>query len=472
MRNMRANPSSSLLRVGRMSASHAGQATGQVGNGDREGWNVGEGAHGTALHELEAALGHGFARPELLVCALTHRSLAHELAQARRQCGTGAETSDGRATTSGWSFWATRCWAWWWPRRCFALHPEWHEGELTRVRVRLVSRQHMAQVAAAIGLGKHLRLSRGEDRSGLRRKSTVLSNTMEAVMGALFLDGGLEPVRAFVAPPGDGRSRRAIGSRSCAPAPRWATTSRRCRSSCRRRAPALRSTASRARAAPTTASAFWWRCALKGASRRARKAAGPRHGQHQEARRAGRRAPRTGAAGSRTQRRRFRRDELDDRRGANAEEPLGAMSASSPAPTGVHASTDPAHQRRWRARCARICPLCRRRWLRCCAPWWWRCLCSPLCCSPSSFPPKAWSTRCWWAIFCCSTSRSMRRPAVHRPLAPALSRGGARRHRRLPPSRSALAGQARGGHSRRPAAHRGRPGDRERRRPQRALRGL
>ena len=56
----------------------------------------------------------------------------------------------------------------------------------------------MAEVAEAIGLGEHLRLSRGEDRSGLRRKSTVLSNTMEAVMGALFLDGGLEPVRAFV----------------------------------------------------------------------------------------------------------------------------------------------------------------------------------------------------------------------------------------------------------------------------------
>ncbi len=56
----------------------------------------------------------------------------------------------------------------------------------------------MAQVAEEIGLGKHLRLSRGEERSGLRRRSTVLSNTMEAVMGALFLDGGLEPVRVFV----------------------------------------------------------------------------------------------------------------------------------------------------------------------------------------------------------------------------------------------------------------------------------
>jgi ribonuclease-3 len=56
----------------------------------------------------------------------------------------------------------------------------------------------MAEVAVAIGLGGHLRLSRGEDKSGLRRKSTVLSNSMEAVLGALLLDGGLEPVKTFV----------------------------------------------------------------------------------------------------------------------------------------------------------------------------------------------------------------------------------------------------------------------------------
>jgi ribonuclease-3 len=56
----------------------------------------------------------------------------------------------------------------------------------------------MAEVSAAINLGSYLRLSRGEDKGGLRRKTTVLSNTMEAVLGALLLDGGLEPVAAFV----------------------------------------------------------------------------------------------------------------------------------------------------------------------------------------------------------------------------------------------------------------------------------
>ena len=54
------------------------------------------------------------------------------------------------------------------------------------------------EVATSLELGGHLRLSKGEDRSGLRRKATVLSNTMEAVIGAIFLDGGLDPVRAFV----------------------------------------------------------------------------------------------------------------------------------------------------------------------------------------------------------------------------------------------------------------------------------
>ena len=123
------------------------------------------------------------------MCALTHRSFAHQLAQADQSTPADNERLEflgdavlGLVVAEA----------------LFAAHPEWHEGELTRVRSGLVSRQRMAQVAEEIGLGKHLRLSSSEERSGLRRKSTVLSNTMEAVLGALFLDGGLDPVRAFV----------------------------------------------------------------------------------------------------------------------------------------------------------------------------------------------------------------------------------------------------------------------------------
>ena len=143
------------------------------------------------LSELEAALGHQFQNPELLLRALTHRSLAHELGQAD---GTVHAAEDNERL----EFLGDAVLGLVVAEALFAAYPEWREGALTRIRSGLVSRQHMAQVAEDIGLGKHLRLSRGEERSGLRRKSTVLSNTMEAVMGALFLDAGLEPVRSFV----------------------------------------------------------------------------------------------------------------------------------------------------------------------------------------------------------------------------------------------------------------------------------
>jgi ribonuclease-3 len=145
-----------------------------------------------ALAALETALGHGFANSELLLRALTHRSLANERALEDGRHGAESEGDNERLEFLGDAVLGLVV-----GEALFLLHPEWSEGELTRVRAQLVSRQHMAKVAALIDLGNHLRLSRGEDRSGLRRKSTVLSNTMEAVIGALFLDGGLEPVRVF-----------------------------------------------------------------------------------------------------------------------------------------------------------------------------------------------------------------------------------------------------------------------------------
>ena len=143
----------------------------------------------TLLSELESVLGHTFLRPDLLTRALTHRSLAHE-----QILGNEDPSGDNERL----EFLGDAVLGLVVAESMFLLHPGWREGELTRVRAQLVSRQHMAEVAASLDLGRHLRLSRGEDRSGLRRKSTVLSNAMEAVLGALFLDGGLEPVRAFV----------------------------------------------------------------------------------------------------------------------------------------------------------------------------------------------------------------------------------------------------------------------------------
>ncbi len=144
------------------------------------------------LSELETALGYDFVNPELLLRALTHRSLANERILIGED-DPGPEGDNERLEFLGDAVLGLVV-----AESMFLLHPEWREGELTRVRAQLVSRQHVAEVATSLELGRHLRLSKGEDRSGLRRKTTVLSNTMEAVIGALFLDGGLDPVRTFV----------------------------------------------------------------------------------------------------------------------------------------------------------------------------------------------------------------------------------------------------------------------------------
>jgi ribonuclease III len=144
------------------------------------------------LGGLTALLRHDFRRPELLLRALTHPSLAHELAQVQCEGTTAGAGDNERLEFLGDAVLGLVV-----GEALFEMHPEWREGELTVVRSQLVSRQHLANVAAAIDLGSYLRLSRGEERGGLRRASTVLSNTMEAVLGALYLDGGLEPVREF-----------------------------------------------------------------------------------------------------------------------------------------------------------------------------------------------------------------------------------------------------------------------------------
>lgn len=169
-----------------------------------------EGRVDGTLAELKEALGHRFDKPELLVRALTHRSLANELtanenahslhANAQTQShsnGPAHEDLPAPGHNERLEFLGDAVLGLVVAEAMFEAHPEWQEGELTRVRAQLVSRKHMAEVAIAIGLGAYLRLSRGEERGGLRNKSTVLSNSMEAVLGAMFLDGGLDPVRSF-----------------------------------------------------------------------------------------------------------------------------------------------------------------------------------------------------------------------------------------------------------------------------------
>ncbi|MBU0682129.1 MAG: ribonuclease III [Proteobacteria bacterium] len=78
-------------------------------------------------------------------------------------------------------------------------YPEMQEGDLTQLRAALVKESHLARMAREIDLGPHLLLGRGEDHSQGRMKNSILSCAFEAVMGAIFLDGGYQAVEKVVA---------------------------------------------------------------------------------------------------------------------------------------------------------------------------------------------------------------------------------------------------------------------------------
>jgi dsRNA-specific ribonuclease len=79
------------------------------------------------------------------------------------------------------------------------MYPDVSEGELTRFKAVLVSEQGLLETAKKLDLGRYLLLGRGEDRSGGRRKSSVLANAMEALIAAIYLDGGFDPAFRVVA---------------------------------------------------------------------------------------------------------------------------------------------------------------------------------------------------------------------------------------------------------------------------------
>lgn len=159
-----------------------------------------------AISTLEQALGHRFAHPQLLSRALTHRSQAYEAAMDNSEKTDGIERPETEhLDNERLEFLGDAVLGLLVAEALYRRHPTWQEGELTRIRAQLVSRRHMAEVAQAIGLGDHLRLGKGEERSGGRRKSAILANAMEAVLAAMYLDGSpekdgsaaLEPVRRF-----------------------------------------------------------------------------------------------------------------------------------------------------------------------------------------------------------------------------------------------------------------------------------
>jgi ribonuclease-3 len=142
---------------------------------------------GGGLGELERILGHQFANRELLSRALTHKS------RVRESAADAGENDNEQLEFLGDSilgFFITDA--------LVREHPDWSEGRLSRVKAHLVSAVHLYDAAQTLGLGEYLLLGRGEEMSGGRTKRALLADAVEALIAALYLDGGMEIARAFV----------------------------------------------------------------------------------------------------------------------------------------------------------------------------------------------------------------------------------------------------------------------------------
>ena len=128
---------------------------------------------------LEKRLGHRFAAAELLQQALTHRSYGPENNERLEFLGDGVL---GCAVAD----------------ELYARFPQLSEGKLTRLRASLVREETLAEVARELKLGQFLRLGEGELASAAEPRQSILADALEAVFGAVFLDGGYQAARAAV----------------------------------------------------------------------------------------------------------------------------------------------------------------------------------------------------------------------------------------------------------------------------------
>src|SRR5450631_3180559 len=138
---------------------------------------------------LEVRLKYRFTNPELLRRALTHSSLASE---------TRSGGGEGLCDNEQLEFLGDAVLGLVASDVLFRRFPSYQEGELSTLKARLVSAAHLHGVARRLELGDHLELGRGEEMSGGRNKKTLLVDALEAIIAAIYLDGGLEPACAFI----------------------------------------------------------------------------------------------------------------------------------------------------------------------------------------------------------------------------------------------------------------------------------
>ncbi len=136
------------------------------------------------MTDLERTIQYNFRAPSLLRRALTHTSYANETpgVDSNERLEFLGDSVLGFITTS----------------TLFERRPECAEGELTRLRASYVCEGSLAKAAQSIGLDSALLVGRGEQLAGGQRRPSIMADAFEALLGAIYLDGGLEPSRAYV----------------------------------------------------------------------------------------------------------------------------------------------------------------------------------------------------------------------------------------------------------------------------------
>lgn len=140
------------------------------------------------ISKLSERIGYSFRDRSLLQLALTHSSYAHEYGRLNRgmECNERLEFLGDAVLELMTS------------EYLYERNREMAEGRLSKLRASIVCEPSLAICARDIGLGAFLRVGRGEEMSGGRERDSILSDAFEAVIGAIYLDGGAEPARAFV----------------------------------------------------------------------------------------------------------------------------------------------------------------------------------------------------------------------------------------------------------------------------------
>ena len=140
----------------------------------------------SSLSKLEEAIGYFFQRPELPLEALTHRTFFHE------------HPAEARSFNERLEFLGDSVLGLLMSEELFRRFPKWNEGKLSKLKAAMVQDRMLAAIAGKLSLGAHVRLGKGEELTGGRNKPSLQADAFEALIAAVYLDGGLEAARSVI----------------------------------------------------------------------------------------------------------------------------------------------------------------------------------------------------------------------------------------------------------------------------------